>query len=34
MDLTRVPADTAVDQTELIRLGYVLIAIVAVAGRI
>ena len=30
--LTRVPVDTAVDRTELIRLGYVLIGIVAVAG--
>ncbi len=30
--LTRVPVDTAVDRSELIHLGYVLIAIVAVAA--
>ncbi len=30
--LTRAPVDTAVDRTELIRLGYVLIAIVAVGA--
>lgn len=30
--LTRAPVDTAVDRTELIRLGYVLLAIVAVAA--
>ncbi len=30
--LTRVPVDTTVDRTELIRLGYLLIAIVAVAA--
>ena len=30
--LTRVPVDAAVDQSQLIRLGYVLIAIVAVAA--
>lgn len=30
--LTRVPVDTAVDRTQLIRLGYVLIAIVAIGA--
>ncbi len=30
--LTRVPVETAVDRTLLIRLGYVLVAVVAVAG--
>lgn len=30
--LTRVPVDTAVDRSMLIRLGYLLIAVVAVAG--
>ncbi|HVT29284.1 MAG TPA: hypothetical protein VHE81_14810 [Lacipirellulaceae bacterium] len=30
--LTRVPVDTAVDRSLLIRLGYVLVAVVAVAG--
>jgi hypothetical protein len=30
--LTRVPADTVVDRTQLIRLGYVLVAVVAAAA--